>query len=293
MACPHSQHGSSRRLPLRFKASLRSRYCLLSRPLTGIGHRLLRARVSACTVLVMILSMRPVYAATTGLSLLFLAACGGGGQGVAEPADVPAPVVTEGGVSDGGGGVVEGPGDASGTPGEVSTGSALGDANRGEYLLAYAPEDLEGITWAGDVNTGEGAFIEYPDGLRIDFAGVEPGSAPISEEEGGLDPDKSLVRVTVTVSNTGPDVLPLDGGYDPFNVFEGENLTEVSSHVGYFGEETDLYSENLESVVAPGSELDVYASFEVEPGAPLEVELNTDFIGQEHTPFVFYGITAP
>lgn len=134
---------------------------------------------------------------------------------------------------------------------------------------------------------------QYPDGLRIEFAGVEPGSAPVSEAEGDLNPDKSLVRVSLTVSNTGSEALPIDGNYTPFRVFEGENLTEVSSHVGYFGEETDLYSENLESVIAPGSELDVYASFEVEPGTSLEVELNTDFIGQEHTPFVFYGITAP
>lgn len=238
----------------------------------------------------MFLSMRPVYAATAGLSLLFLAACGGGEQGAAEPADTPAPVVAEEG--DQGGGVVESPEDAD-TGGGDSTGSALGDENREEYLMLYAPEDLEGISWAGDVNTEDGVFVEYPDGLRVEFAGVEPGSAPISEEEGELNPDKSLVRVSVTVSNTGPDALPIDGDYDPFSVFEGENLTEVSSHVGYFGEEADLYSENDASVIAPGSELDVYASYEVEPGAPLEVELNTDFFGEEHTPFVFYGIAAP
>lgn len=193
-------------------------------------------------------------------------------------------------MSDGGGGVV----DSQEGEGDASTGSALGDANREEYLsMGYAPEGLEGISWAGDVSTEDGSFVEYPDGLRIDFAGVEPGSAPVSEEEGDLDPGKSLVRVSLTVTNNGADALPLDGSYVPFRVFEGENLTEVSSHVGYFGEEDDLYSADDASVIAPGSELSLYQSFEVEPGAVLEVELNPDFFGGEHTPFVFYGITAP
>ena len=234
------------------------------------------------------MNTRPVLTvAAAALSVFALSACGGGGDG---PAPAPAPVATqEGGVSDGGGGVV----DSQEGAGDASTGSALGDANRGEYLLVYAPEDLEGIAWAGDVSTADGSFVEYPDGLRIDFAGVEPGSAPVSEEEGDLDPEKSLVRVSLTVTNSGPDALPLDGSYVPFRVFEGENLTEVSSHVGYFGEEDDLYSADDASVVAPGSELAVYQSFEVEPGTSLEVELNPDFFGSEHTPFVFYGITAP
>ena len=159
--------------------------------------------------------------------------------------------------------------------------------------MGYTPEELDGIAWAGDVSTGDGSFVEYPDGLRIDFAGVEPGSAPVSEEEGDLDPDKALVKVSLTVTNSGSDAVPLDGDYSPFSVFEGENLTEVSSHVGYFGEEDDLYSADDASVIAPGSELSVYRSFEVEPGAALEVELNPDFFGAEHTPFVFYGVTAP
>ena len=159
--------------------------------------------------------------------------------------------------------------------------------------MGYAPEDLEGIAWAGDVNTGDGSFVEYPDGLRVEFAGVEPGSAPVSEEEGDLDSEKSLVRVSLTVSNSGPDALPLDGSYVPFRVFEGENLSEVSSHVGYFGEEDDLYSADDASVIAAGSDLSVYQSFEVEPDAALAVEMNPDFFGVEHTPFVFYGITAP
>ena len=159
--------------------------------------------------------------------------------------------------------------------------------------MGMDPGEAMSLDWAGDVSTADGSFVEYPDGLRVEFAGVEPGSAPVSEEEGDLNPDRSLVRVSLTVSNSGPDALPLDGGYTPFRVFEGENLTEVSSHVGYFGEEDDLYSADDASVVAPGSELAVYQSFEVEPGASLEVELNPDFFGSEHTPFVFYGITAP
>ena len=99
--------------------------------------------------------------------------------------------------------------------------------------------------------------------------------------------------MSLLVSNSGSDALPLDGSYVPFRVFEGENLVEVSSHVGYFGEEDDLYSADDASAIAPGSELAVYQSFEVEPGASLEVELNPDFFGTEHTPFVFYGVTAP
>ena len=120
-----------------------------------------------------------------------------------------------------------------------------------------------------------------------------PGSAPVSEEEGDLDAGKDLVRVSLLVSNSGPDALPVDGGFIPFRVFEGENLVEVDAHVGYFGEEDDLYSADDASVVAPGAELEVFRSFEVEPGTEIEVELNPDFFGVEHTPFVFYGINAP
>lgn len=50
MSWPHIQQGRLRRLPLRRSASRRSAYCLLSRPLAGICHRLLRARVCARTI---------------------------------------------------------------------------------------------------------------------------------------------------------------------------------------------------------------------------------------------------
>ena len=50
MSWPHIQQGRLRRRPLRRSASRRSAYCLLSRPLTGICHRLLRARVCARTI---------------------------------------------------------------------------------------------------------------------------------------------------------------------------------------------------------------------------------------------------
>ena len=158
--------------------------------------------------------------------------------------------------------------------------------------MGYPPEEIDSVMWAGDVSTADGSFVEYPDGLKVAFVGVEPGSAPVSEEQGDLDPEKDLVRVNLLVSNSGPDALPIDGGYTSFRVFEGENLVEVSSHVGYFGEEDDLYSADDASVIAPGSSLEVFQSFEVEPGAALEVELNPDFFGVEHTPFVFYGVTA-
>lgn len=235
------------------------------------------------------MNTRPVLTvAAAALSVFALSACGGGGDG---PAPAPAPVASqEGGVSGGGGGVV----DSQEGVGVASTGSALGDVNRGDYVaMGMDPGEAVSLDWAGDVATGDGSFVEYPDGLRIDFKGVEPGSAPVSEEEGDLDADKDLVRVNLLVSNGGPDALPVDGGFIPFRVFEGENLVEVDAHVGYFGEEDDLYSADDASVIAPGAELEVYRSFEVEPGASLEVELNPDFFGVEHTPFVFYGITAP
>lgn len=237
------------------------------------------------------MNTRPVLTvAAAALSVFALSACGGGGDGPA-PAPAPAPVASqEGGVSGGGGGVV----DSQEGVGVASTGSALGDVNRGDYVaMGMDPGEAVSLDWAGDVAAGDGSFVEYPDGLRIDFKGVEPGSAPVSEEEGDLDAGKDLVRVNLLVSNGGPDALPVDGGFIPFRVFEGENLVEVDAHVGYFGEEDDLYSADDASVIAPGAELEVYRSFEVEPGASLEVELNPDFFGVEHTPFVFYGITAP
>lgn len=229
-------------------------------------------------------TMRPLFASAAALSVLVFSACSGGGEGVPEDAPTSPPASVE---------EVEGEPASEGVGGE-STGSALGDANREGYVArGMDPGEAMSLDWAGDVGVEDGSFVEYPDGLRIDFAGVEPGSAPISEEEGDLDPDKVLVRVSLKVTNGGPDALPLDGGYEPFRVFEGVNLTEVPSHVGYFGEEDDLYSADDASVIAPGSELVVYRSFEVEPGASLEVELSPDFFGAEHTPFVFYGVTVP
>lgn len=227
--------------------------------------------------------MRPLFASAAALSVLVLAACGGDGDPA--PADAaPPPTASVEEVEDAPVEEVE----------EEGTGSVLGDVNRGDYVaMGMDPGEAMSLDWAGDVGTEDGSFVEYPDGLRIDFVGVEEGSAPISEEQGDLDPDKALVKVSLTVTNSGPEALPLDGGYTSFRVFEGENLTEVSSHVGYFGEEDDLYSADDASVIAPGSELAVYQSFEVEPGASLEVELNPDFFGAERTPFVFYGVTAP
>lgn len=221
-------------------------------------------------------------ASAAALSALVLAACGGDNDPT--PADpTPTPTVS-----------VEGVESAPVEEVEEGTGSVLGDINRGDYVaMGMDPVVAMSIDWAGDVGTEDGSFVEYPDGLRVDFAGVEVGSAPISEEQGDLNPDKALVRVSLTVTNGGPDALPIDGGYTSFRVFEGENLVEVPSHVGYFGEEDDLYSADDAAVIAPGSELVVYQSFEVEPGASLEVELNPDFFGAEHTPFVFYGVTAP
>ena len=223
-----------------------------------------------------------MFASAAALSVLVLAACGG--DGAPTPVDpTPPPTVS-----------VEGVESAPVEEVEEGTGSVLGDINRGDYVaMGMDPVVAMSIDWAGDVATGDGSFVEYPDGLRVEFAGVEPGSAPVSEEEGDLDAGKDLVRVSLLVSNSGPDALPVDGGFIPFRVFEGENLVEVDAHVGYFGEEDDLYSADDASVVAPGAELEVYRSFEVEPGAGIEVELNPDFFGVEHTPFVFYGITAP
>ena len=239
------------------------------------------------------MNTRPVLTvAATVLSVFALSACGGGGVDSAPaPAPAPSPVATqEGGASDGGGGVI----DSQEGAGDVSTGSALGDVNRGDYVaMGMDPGEAMSIDWAGDVGTPDGSFIEYPDGLRIDFAGATPGSAPVSEEQGDLDPDKALVRLTVTATNAGPDALPLDGGMRPLDVFEGENLTEVSSLTGYFDEEGEVSSVNDASVIAPGSSIDVFMSYEVTPGADLQVEILPAFFGEEHTPFVFYGITAP
>ena len=249
-------------------------------------HHPLRARARACSIPGMTKTMRPLIASTAALSVLVLAACSGDSDPA--PADAaPSPTASVEEVEEVGDAPVE-------EVEEVGTGSALGDVNRGDYVaMGMDPGEAMSIDWAGDVATGDGSFVEYPDGLRVEFAGVEPGSAPVSEEEGDLDAGKDLARVSLLVSNSGPDALPVDGGFIPFRVFEGESLVEVDAHVGYFGEEDDLYSADDASVVAPGSELVVYQSFEVEPGASLEVELNPDFFGTEHTPFVFYGVTAP
>ena len=271
----------------------------------AIDHPL-RARVRACSVCFMINAMRTTFTVTAAVSMLALAACSSAAP-TADPSTAPAPdpaveVEAEGAPSDGGTseggisgeGMEEGDNDQGEDPLAVSTGSPLGDANRFEYLDMGMEYDMAlGVDWAGDVGTPDGSFIEYPDGLRIDFAGATPGSAPVSEEQGDLDPDKALVRLTVTVTNAGPDALPLDGGMRPLDVFEGENLTEVSSLTGYFDEEGEVSSVNDASVIAPGSSIDVFMSYEVTPGADLQVEILPAFFGEEHTPFVFYGITAP
>src|SRR5699024_9716141 len=175
-----------------------SRYCLLSLPVTGIVWYPYR----------MTKNMRPMFASAAALSVLVLAACGG--DGAHTPVDpTPPPAVSVAGVESAPEEEVE---EVEGAPGEevgeVGAGRALGEVSGGDGVATgMDPGEAVSLDGAGVVGARDGSCIEYPDGLRIDCAGATPGSAPGSEEQGDLDPDRALVRLTVTVTNAGPDAL--------------------------------------------------------------------------------------
>lgn len=183
--------------------------------------------------------------------------------------------------------------EAEGEAGFESTGSLVADQNREEYIIMGATdEELDGVSWAGDVKTEDGKFVEYGDGLRIDFVSAEP--AEITAESDALDerdPDKSVVTIKLKVSNSGDAPLPIDSSWVPMFVYTGANLEQADQFVGYG--EPELTSEDAQNAVGAGSSFEVWMSFQVEPGAPLEVATNPDYFGNQHTPFVFTGVTAP
>src|SRR5699024_1278732 len=123
-------HGRFRRWPLRLSARDRSRYCLLSLPVTGIVWYPYR----------MTKNMRPMFVSAAALSVLVLAACGV--DGAHTPVDpTPPPTVP-----------VEGVESAPVEEVEEGTGSVLGDVNRGDYVaMGMDPGEAMSLDWAGDV----------------------------------------------------------------------------------------------------------------------------------------------
>ena len=87
---------------------------------------------------------RPVAVASAALSVLVFSACSGGGESVPEDAPTSPPASV---------GEVGGP--ASEGVGGESTGSALGDASRGDYVAqGMDPGEAVSLDWAGDVGGG-------------------------------------------------------------------------------------------------------------------------------------------
>ena len=39
--------------------------------------------------------------------------------------------------------------------------------------MGYPPEAAQSVAWAGDVNTADGSFVEYPDGLKVAFVSAD------------------------------------------------------------------------------------------------------------------------
>lgn len=232
----------------------------------------------------------------SSIAVLALASCSGSSEPAAAPPESASPSVAaasaESSAAASSDGAAMSDGEAEGNAGFESTGSVIADRNREKYVaLGMTDEDLVGVQWSGDVTTADGKFVEYGDGLRIEFVDVKLGDAAEADELDERDKSKSLVTVRLKVSNSGDSAVPIDSSWLPFNVYEGANLEVADQFVGYG--EPELTSPDSANAVGAGSSFEVWASFQVDPGAKLEVETNPDFFGESHTPFVFTGVVAP
>ncbi|KLO63904.1 hypothetical protein AA983_04085 [Dermacoccus sp. PE3] len=154
-------------------------------------------------------------------------------------------------------------------------------------------EVLEGIDLGGDVNTSDGRFVSYPNGLRVTFKSAASAHAPQTRADGKYGKGTSLMTVRLTISNEGQDTIQLDSFSSLFNAYGGPNLNELEVEAGYTDE--DLISDNTAQVISPGSSIDVYSTYEVPAAAPVALWVKTDDYFPElgYTEFIFHGITAP
>lgn len=154
-------------------------------------------------------------------------------------------------------------------------------------------EALQGIDLGGDVNTADGRFVEYPNGLRITFKGATSANAPLTRADGEYGKGTALMTVRVTIANKGKETIQLGDYATLFNAYAGPNLNELDAEAGYTDE--DLISDVTAQVISPGSSIDVYSTYGVPASAPVALWVNTGdyFPDLGYTDYVFYGITAP
>ncbi len=162
------------------------------------------------------------------------------------------------------------------------------------------PEPSPEISIEGSITTVDGSFVEYPDGVVVRFKSIERLAndlAGFTDKTGRVVPlpdDQALLKVTVTVKNSGTEEIPLMEFGRIVTLYYGENRFEAQQDGGFSGAEdsTAQLSSDLPLRVVPGSSLDIFRSFDV-PVAELSslavlAELRPDF----YTPYTFTDVEA-
>jgi len=165
-------------------------------------------------------------------------------------------------------------------------------ANSGGNLWAvtYAANacDSNGtpIQLTGDANTPAGRFIAYPGGLTLTLAEVQSmpnsyGSAVATGASGSLEPAYTLVRVDLTVTNTGTapaNIAALSTMDNAFTLLYGDatsapvnpGIIDATNSIGLVHQATPP------TVAVPGARADIFESFSVPTADLASMSLGVD-----------------
>lgn len=129
------------------------------------------------------------------------------------------------------------------------------------------------VDLTGSANTQDGRFITYPNGLTVTLAEVQkmPNSMGSSVTGSGpMESNYSLVRVDLTVTNTGDtpvSLFGLDNSADSFAIMYGAGVTAYSNGgvINTDGPDTLplITQENKPTMAVPGGREDVFQTFSV------------------------------
>lgn len=157
------------------------------------------------------------------------------------------------------------------------------------------PPDSEGlddpgedIALEGSVTVGDEAFVEYPDGLIVRVVRVDTPDRSLGVD---VPADMSLVRVTVSLENTGTSPVELGDGVRRLDILYGENRYEADMEAGYASDDPakQMSSKDPERLV-PGSTIEIFET-SVVPTADLdELAVTVNIARGHYTPFTFTDI---
>lgn len=153
----------------------------------------------------------------------------------------------------------------------------MGHASDEDAQMGHDPEGFEAEGPASEP-------LEYADGLIVRPAVDEPPKDWAADFPSG----HTLVRVTLTLENTGEDAVDLSGPFQKMALMHGPNRQDADRVSGYMGEHgEDLNSDDPRQVGA-GQTVEVAYSYAVpdEDSDELLVEATID----DYPPYIFTGV---